>query len=151
MSQVDATEANRLYWETDLSVADLAARFDVSRRGLYELLRPFPAGVPCERCGEGLEFGNRLSRRSGQATCPACRQQQLVATEAAADGAAAAAALQAAANAEPAPDSRGDHRSYAGEDERAGDLRQRAVLLGGAAIAGLALGTVATLLARRRD
>jgi hypothetical protein len=36
-------------------------------------------------------------------------------------------------------------------DGRAQDLRQRAIFIGGAAIAGVALGTVAALLATRRD
>jgi transposase-like protein len=37
-------EANRLYWETDESVAEIARRFDLSRRALYDAIEPLPSG-----------------------------------------------------------------------------------------------------------
>jgi hypothetical protein len=150
--QPDAVEANRLYWETDASVAEIADRFDLSRRALYELVRPFATGVLCPACGGSLEYENRLSRRAGQAYCPACGTRHELGymeanptfTPAFGDAPNPAASMQA--------DARGDDRNYLpDEDARSNDLRQRAVILGGAAIAGIAIGTVAALWARRRD
>jgi hypothetical protein len=146
--QLDAMEANRLYWETEASVAEIAARFDLSRRGLYEVVRPFDAGVQCNSCGGALAYENRLSRRAGQAMCAACGTRQAVSNEATSPPAFAESQV---AQSSDVDDARSDDRAYHEEDSRSNDLRQRAVLLGGAAIAGIALGTVATLLARRRD
>jgi hypothetical protein len=146
--QLDAMEANRLYWETDASVAEIAARFDLSRRGLYEVVRPFDAGVKCSSCGGSLAYENRLSRRAGQAMCPDCGIRHTVSIESAS---AAESADSQVAQAPDVDDARSDDRAYHQEDARSNDLRQRAVLLGGAAIAGIALGTVAALWARRRD
>lgn len=134
-----ADAANRMYWESDVSVADIAARFDLSRRALYDVVRPLPAGVACDECGGELMFENRLGRSSGSAVCPACG-----ASRQGIEG--AAAAISATRDAESA----GARASAAREDARGADIRQRAVLLSGAAIAGIAIGGVATWLARRR-
>jgi hypothetical protein len=69
---VDRAEANRLYWETDESVAEIARRFDLSRRALYEAIEPLPAGTACEMCGAPLSFENRSARLAGDAACPIC-------------------------------------------------------------------------------
>lgn len=145
---IDATrivEANRLYWETNTSVADIAEQFDVSRRALYDAVRPHPAGFDCPTCGQGLQYENRSARRDRQATCSECGVRIAVAemddpeTEAMTDP-------------QTDTDLRADARAYdSAEDARGNDLRGRAVLLGSAAIAGVAIGTVAALLARRRD
>ena len=153
---LDVGEANRLYWETDASVAEIAARFDLSRRALYEQVRPLAAGVSCPSCGEGLTFDNRLARQTGQAKCPACGAQTYIehadasAVPEMGDPATVDPALEEPPPTRAAGD-RMDARAY-GEapDGRGGDIRQRAVLLGGAAIAGLALG-VAAIITRRRD
>ena len=141
-----AAEANRLYWETDTSVADIAERFDLSRRAFYEVITPVPAGTACPECGQGLCFENRSGRRDRHATCPGCGAQTGLGPDPDADA-------DAMRDPAPAPrDLRADARVVedAG-DARTPDLRGRAVMLGGAAIAGVALGTVAALLARRRD
>lgn len=146
---IDATrsaEANRLYWETDTSVADIAERFDLSRRALYDVVSLFPAGAACPSCGQGLKYENRSARRDGQAICPECGARTALRDL---DAPSPDAML------EPPPavrDLRGDARAAGSAgDARGTDLRGRAVLLGGAAIAGVAFGTVAALLARRRD
>lgn len=145
----DATrsaEANRLYWQTETPVAEIAERFDFSRRALYEVVAPLPAGAACPSCGQGLHYENRSARRDGQATCAECGARTTLRDT---EGPAPDAML------EPPPavhDLRADARTDAGiDDARDGDLRGRAVLLGGAAIAGVAIGTMAALLARRRD
>lgn len=146
---IDATrsaEANRLYWETETPVAEIAERFDLSRRALYDVVSPFPAGAPCPTCGQGLHYENRSARRDGQAVCPECGAHTSLTAP---DGPASEAML------EPIPagsDMRADARAaLPAADARAADLRGRAVVLGGAAIAGVAVGTIAALLARRRD
>jgi hypothetical protein len=70
-----AAEANRLYWETDLPVGDIAARLDLSRRALYEAIRPTPAPGRCATCGSTLEYVKRSSRTHDLANCSACGQQ----------------------------------------------------------------------------
>jgi hypothetical protein len=69
---VDRAEANHLYWETDESVADIARRFDLSRRALYEAIEPLPSGSACEMCGAPLSYENRSARLAGDAACPIC-------------------------------------------------------------------------------
>lgn len=70
-----AAEANRLYWETEMPVGDIASRLDLSRRALYEAIRPVPAGGRCPSCGSPLEYPKRSSRAHGLATCSACGLQ----------------------------------------------------------------------------
>jgi hypothetical protein len=73
MSQpVDRAEANRLYWETDESVADIARRLDVSRRALYDAIEPLPAGTACDVCGAPMAYENRSARLADDPTCPMC-------------------------------------------------------------------------------
>jgi hypothetical protein len=38
-----AAEANRLYWETETSVADIAQQLELSRRSLYDSVDPLPS------------------------------------------------------------------------------------------------------------
>jgi len=131
-------EANRLYWETDESVAEIAGQLDLSRRALYDAVQPAATGAGCQRCGDELYFENRSARKARQAICHACG-----ATESVDAGTAEA---RPALSVVP-----GQGREDGIIDAREPDLRHRAVVLGGAAIAGVALGTVAALLATRRD
>lgn len=143
MDTHDADAANRMYWEGDESVSDIAARFDFSRRALYDVVRPLPAGVPCDACGGQLAFENRLARKSGAATCAACGAVH--------NG--IQSVTRAGSQLRNVPDERAGDRTLpsARDDTRGGAIRHRAVLLSGAAIAGIALGGVATWLARRRE
>ena len=120
-SDTIAAEANRLYWETDTSVADIAQQLELSRRALYDSVDPLPTSGSCEVCGTPLVFENRSARNSGVETCPACTAGE--------DDADTPSALPAA--------------TPAGLDE---EEIQRAVRMGGAALAGAALGAAATLL-----
>ena len=115
-----AAEANRLYWETDTSVADIAQQLELSRRALYESVDPLPTSGSCGVCGSPLVFENRSARNAGVETCPYCEAQ---------DGADTPAVMPA-------------RRTTAVVDE----IDQRAVRVGGAALAGAALGAIATLL-----
>lgn len=69
--QETRTEINRLYWESDASVADIADRVGVSRRALYDAIDPQPAGA-CPDCGGTLGFRNRTAAEAGEAECAAC-------------------------------------------------------------------------------
>jgi hypothetical protein len=114
-----AAEANRLYWESEDSVAEIADRLELSRRALYELIEPLPTGNSCDVCGGPLTFENRSARTAGDATCVICAETGAT-DETAAPGAAAAAGAGA-------------------ED--------RTLLLAGAAIAGAAIGALVTFVA----
>lgn len=135
-------EANRLYWETDDSVANIADRLDVSRRALYEAVRPISTGTMCEACGGELAFENRSARKQGMAVCPACDAERRGVTPAVADPTAGAPIVDVV---------RGDPRVDAIVDLRDPELRHRAVVLGSVAIAGVAVGTMAAIFAMRRD
>lgn len=114
-------EANRLYWETDNSVADIAQQLELSRRALYDAVEPLPSGASCPACGTPLVFENRSARSSGHEICPSCE----------ADPDEAELAATAVAD---------DLR-----DDRAVFESSQAVRVGTAAIAGAALGAIATL------
>lgn len=140
----DVVEANRLYWETDDSVASIADRLDVSRRALYDAVQPLDAGTGCLACGDRLRFENRSGRKLGTAICPSCGAEQQVGV--------GDAVVSASADGPTLEVVRGDApRSDRMLDLRDPDLRHRAVVLSGAAIAGVAVGTVAAILAMRRD
>jgi hypothetical protein len=137
-----AMEANRLYWETETPVADIAARFDLSRRALYEAVRPLSAHAACPECEEPLFFENRLARRTRKASCLACGAHVEVESTAPRPGPAHHTGRDESRTGSP----RGRPT-----DDRSSERRARAVLLSGAALAGVALGGVAAWLARRRD
>lgn len=65
-------ELNRLYWESDASVSDIADRLDISRRALYDGIEPRPAGEACPECGAALVFRNRTALENREASCPRC-------------------------------------------------------------------------------
>lgn len=134
------TEANRLYWETEEPVAEIAERLDLSRRALYDAVHPFGAGVSCSRCGGELHYENRSARKSNQATCIACGNAEYIEADGVEDS-----------DRPPLTVVAGDPGHDAMRDMREPDLRHRAVVLGGAAIAGVAIGTFAAIIATRRD
>jgi hypothetical protein len=135
-------EANRLYWDSETPIAEIADRLDLSRRALYEAVQPVSAGVRCSRCGGEMQYGNRSARKAGYAACLTCGAEELIDPSGA--SAARAAPPLAVISAEPA-------QSSIRHDMRAPDLRHRAVMLGSAAIAGVALGSMAAWLAIRRE
>ena len=122
-----AAEANRLYWDTDTSVSEIAERLGWSRRALYDAVEPLPTEIPCATCGTPLVYANRSARSSGTATCYVCAERD------------EAAALKASGA------NRNDSlEQMAVAEER--DRRERAWAVGGAAAVGLALGTALTFL-----
>jgi hypothetical protein len=115
------TEANRLYWETEDSVAEIAEQLELSRRALYDLVEPLPTGASCETCGGPMTFDNRSARSAGHAVCVICRETG--ATDA-------------------------DQATMTTTET---DDEERVLLVGGAALAGAAIGALITfaLVSRR--
>lgn len=67
-----AARANRLYWHTDRSAADVAEELGISRSKLYAVIDPLPLDEVCEICGGSLVFTNRTDREGGRAHCSSC-------------------------------------------------------------------------------
>lgn len=159
------TEVNRLYWETDTSVGEIAERLGLSRRALYDALAPWPAGAPCPECGAGLVFSNRSRRSAGAAECPECGAGPDIALLRRAT-AEAGSALRLDADRHEGREPIGGTERIPLEPEpeveqewRAGTLSPidadrslrsgRAILIGAGALAGLVAGIVAVALVRR--
>jgi hypothetical protein len=110
-----AAEANRLYWETDDSVAEIAERLEISRRALYDAIEPLPTGTSCPTCGGPLVFDNRSARTAGEANCPVCAE------------------IRATDSDEPVADATVDL-----------DVEERTFLVTGAVLAGATIGALLT-------
>lgn len=67
-----ADQANELYWRSAQSVNQIAEAMDLSKSGLYALIRPLPARRACPECGEGLVFSNRTTEQKAMASCLEC-------------------------------------------------------------------------------
>lgn len=142
-----ADEVSRLYWETDVSVGEIATQLDISRRALYAALRPLPAGERCAECGGELVFMTRSARTDGAAECIACGHEQDVAAAGAAVGAREAGAGSPAEEVEAAGvDIAGDDGAALGSALRS----RRGVLIAAAALAGVAAGVAGTMRMLRR-
>ncbi|HEX7120701.1 MAG TPA: hypothetical protein VF212_18050 [Longimicrobiales bacterium] len=161
-------ELNRLYWESEASVGEIAERLGISRRALYDALAARPAGAACPECGGALVYANRSRRDAGRAACEACGLEPDIATlraataeagaalrrdadrrEAARAGAGPATGDRPWAAPEPAVEQEWDAGRLAPLDRDAA-RRGRALLIVGAALVGAAAGAIAALLLRRR-
>ena len=128
-----AAEANRLYWSNEASVGEISTRIGISRRALYEVLEPRPAGLPCPQCGTATVFVNRSALTSGTARCPSCDTETDV--TAAREDRTVVPAAQPVGYAH----SNGLH------------IRARPLALGGVALIGIVIGAIAALVITRRD
>jgi hypothetical protein len=117
-----AAEANRLYWETETSVADTAEQLNLSRRALYDMLRPSPTGARCPSCDGEMAYENRSARTAKEAKCTECG---------------------ARATDTPEPET-------PPQESAAPAIDPQKLLLGGAMMAGALIGVVATLVTVRR-
>jgi hypothetical protein len=134
-------EANRLYWQTDTSVADIAEQLSVSRRALYELVQPESARMSCRACGGTAEFVNRSAKASGVGRCQECGAECTV--EAETDDARDVQEVVP-------PYAAGWPRAVPLPRDPDDDLRVRALKIGGIALAGAALGAATAMLILRR-
>lgn len=156
-------ELRRLYWESDASVAEIADTLGLSRRALYALLTPLPAGASCLECGGALIYTNRSNHAAARAECAVCGRTETVAEPVAAtESIAVAGPVVVDRAAEAIKDSMVDEAGEATELEfewRAGPMAaqewdvtpgpRRALLLGAVALAGVAVGAAAALLVGR--
>jgi hypothetical protein len=136
--ELPGSDANRLYWETDASVAEIADQLTISRRALYDAIEPRPAGVICTQCEAGLVFRNRTAAERRRAECLECRIE--VALDTVMGGAAAAGQADT-----DRPVQRRAPVSVPGEPPSG-----HGAVLGGSLLAGLALGAAAGYLLRQR-
>lgn len=120
-------EANRLYWSTQLNVADVAGRVGVSSGTLYGMIDPEPAGGRCPDCGGRLGFVNRTARDARLATCAQCEREHEL----------------------PPPTSRSGRFSDAGADAPQATDAERQAGATAALIAGIAAGAILATLFRR--
>jgi hypothetical protein len=133
--ELPGNDANRLYWETDASIAEIADQLTISRRALYDAIEPRPAGVICTQCEASLVFRNRTAAERRRAECLECEIE--VALDTVMGGAAAEGEAEAA---RPVP------RRPPVSEPAAG----HGAVLGGSLLAGLALGAAAGYLLRQR-
>jgi hypothetical protein len=68
----DQSEIDRLYWQTEVTVAEAAAALGLPPRSMHQLVTPLPAGVHCYRCGTGLSFTSRSQRDGQRLRCERC-------------------------------------------------------------------------------
>lgn len=132
----NATEANRLYWQTDKSVADIAEQLGVSRRALYELITPESSGTSCAECGGDVAFTNRSAKTSAVGRCQQCGTECELTQDVRDVQETVPPIIAGWPRVKPV--------------RRDDDLRMRAVKIGGVAAAGAAVGVLAGLLIVRR-
>lgn len=126
-----APEANRLYWDSESSVGEIANKLGVSRRALYDVIEPMAAGRDCSECGAELYFSNRSARASNTARCLMCGHQGAADDEVSHED---VGVVPPYTNIQPAPH----------------NPRNRAVTLTAFAVAGVLIGALLTLLLRRK-
>ena len=132
--------ANRLYWESDETVADVARQLEMSQSTLYAAVEPRPTGIACSRCGAATHYLNRTGRAAGEAVCSACGSV----TQAGAEATRAVAAPDASA--EGATDKL---RRF--KEDLSAVPAERAALIGGAAALGVAVGAAAVKVVRKKS
>lgn len=72
MEQDLVSRANTLYWGSDASVNRLADELDLSKGALYDMIEPYPAGIPCPNGDGEMGYANRTARDRGFVTCDQC-------------------------------------------------------------------------------
>ncbi len=137
-------EANRLYWHTENSVGEIADRLAVSRRALYEMVQPESSGATCGACGGDVVFTNRSARATGVGRCQQCGMQCEISQQN------ADTAVDAEDVAETLPPYAAGWPRVQPVQRASSGLAARVIGIGGAAVAGAALGVAATLLVVRR-
>lgn len=148
-------QANDLYWNSDLTVDQVAEQAGLSRHALYAAVEPLAVDVACDACGGALEYPNRSSRAAGRATCAACGAEQELEMETDVvwePHASLRVPLEPETVAEviTAPPLRSRKRLKQLRENLQEVPRERIALVGGAAVLGAALGAAATQLIRER-
>jgi hypothetical protein len=131
IDETQAAEANRLYWKQSVSVGEIANQLGISRRALYDVLQPKPAGVRCPKCGTEGVFVNRSTEAAGLARCPNCETE-----------------LEAVPSSSPADSA---YTNPVSARLNGNDRLKLRLGVGSAALVGVVVGAVATILLSHRD
>lgn len=145
-------EINRLYWGSDASVGEIADRLGVSRRALYDNIEPAPADASCPDCGGKLGYRNRTAAEKREASCPDCGHERRLTADTATTVAERPAEDDVGAAGVPEdPEIERQERGavLSPMPPRSLPTMANGPVLGGAILAGLAVGAALTLLARR--
>ena len=129
-----APEANRLYWDSEESVAEISNRLGISRRALYDAIEPLGTGEACSSCGAELYYGNRSAKAAGVARCLMCGKEREVDPDVSHEDVGTIPPYGAGFPAAPVA---------------ARDMRERAAAIASVALAGAVVGALATVLIRR--
>jgi hypothetical protein len=144
-------DANRLYWETNASVAEIADQLAISRRALYDAIEPRPAQAPCTECGVILVFRNRTAAERRRAECLEC-ELEVALEELTGGGAPGPTAGPTAGETDGETDGETIRPTPGPTPVRArtATVSGNGAILGGSLLAGLALGAAAGYLIRKR-
>lgn len=129
------SDLNRLYWDTEGSISEISGRLGISRRALYEMLEPAPAGVECGDCGAELYYPNRSARTAGVGHCLMCGAECAIGEDMSHEDVGTIP-----------PNTAG---WPAVSPNAVDEVRERTATIAGFAIAGVVVGAIATLLVRR--
>jgi hypothetical protein len=130
-------EVNRLYWETDQSVAEISNRLGVSRRAMYDVIEPFPTGIECRSCGAELYYNNRSAKSSGVARCLVCGKESELDNDVSHEDVGVIPPYPVRSRRDTAISNNGSGH--------------RTAMIAGFACAGVVAGAIATLLIRRKN
>ena len=67
-----SARATKLYWQSGMSVNQIAEEMDLSKSRLYGLVQPLPAESPCPECQSDVVFPNRTAMQKGFVSCSSC-------------------------------------------------------------------------------
>ena len=129
-----APEANRLYWDSADSVAEISNRLGISRRALYDAIEPLGTGEECPSCGAELYYANRSAKAAGIARCLMCGNERGVDPDISHEDVGMIPPYGAGWPAAPAATRH---------------LGDRAATIASLAVAGAVVGAIATVLVRR--
>ena len=62
LTPTEQIELDRLYWDDDVPVAEIAARFGLARTRIHRFATPRPTDLRCLICGDVAALTSRSSR-----------------------------------------------------------------------------------------
>lgn len=149
MDEQTRAQANELYWDSDESVGQISDRLEISRRALYDSIDPRPADVACPECGGPLGFRNRTAADRREAECRDCGHEQSAPAREQSAPTSTGAADEAPDSPEIERDARAARLAPLGGGVAAAPPGT-GPLLGGAMLAGLAVGAAVAYVVKRR-
>ncbi len=143
-------EANELYWNSNETVEQIASRLGMSRNAIYASVQPLPAPGICPSCNTPLVYTNRSGRTAQRGTCLGCETEVHLGTGEAQRAPGAADLLaEVPAHEVPRPGEGGAIEQL--KETLTNVDAERAALIGGAAVIGVAVGAAAVKAVRRKS